>query len=393
MVRPGLHRGWRILAVTGCVVYAALAIIAGLDRMAAGDVRRRSLPDWPYAIAAPFEAAQSALRRGDPAGAVRQAQTVVRHDPVNPRAISLLGASLLTARQIDAARDAFVLAERLGWRDPVTQRYWLAEALRLGDAARAARHLDALLRQQPDVPDRDTLLRSLLIYDEGRAALADRLKSDPDWLVPFVAQVDRLDDDDLDARADVVQRTGAGHWQCPQAANLIDALLAHGLLDDATTVHRTVCPGESGLVNDGHFNRLASDAIASALDWNLARRGDLVITVNPVAPHAYSVAISNTAPSTVLAAVQMTTDGPGHYRVTWQSPETSAKDAAALQVAFGCDSNLDQASSGSRSGGSEPRYAADLVVPATCPTPAVRFWLAPNHPVNLADVRISRLAP
>lgn len=392
------HRGWRILVAIACLGYAAMAVVAGLDRITMMDLGRSAPIAWPYAVAGPFNAANAAIKRHDPASAIAYAKLVVQRDPVDAYAVGLLGKSYILANQPEAARKVFAIGERLGWRDRATQRYWLVEALQLGDARRAARHLDAELRMAPDVSDQNDLFRLILQYDEGRAALAAQLANNPDWLVTFVANVDRLDEDDLDARADVVQRTGEGHWQCPQAANLIDALLSKGLLDDAGAVHRTVCTGASGtgaesIVNDSDFSRLAAGTGTSALDWNLLRRGDLVVNVNPLTPRGYELEMANTSASTVLVAWQVIIARPGHYRATWRMPDTVAKDAAALAVSFDCSGNFDLAINGTHRPGTGPGYQADFVIPDTCPTPTLRLWLSPNHPVNLTGVQLTRLDP
>jgi tetratricopeptide (TPR) repeat protein len=388
---PGPHWGLRMLGAIGCIGYAALALTSGIERSAIMGLQHSVLMDWPYAIAVEYDAATAAIQRHDAQSAVTHARKLVRRAPVDARALSTYGLTLLEARQPERARDAFALAAQLGWRDPVTQRYWFNESMRLGDAERASHNLDALLRQTPDLPDRNKLLRLILPYDEGRTAVANRLKADPGWAVVFVAQMDGLDDADLDARADVVQRTGPGHWECAQAANLIDSLLTHGLPDDAAAVHRTVCKDNGANINDGDFNQLAAGTGESALDWSVARRGDLLASVNPETPQTHVLTMSTTATSTVMALGQMTTVGPGVYRVTWRMPDTSARDAAALQISFDCQFNLGNAVSGTRLNAGPALYEARFIVDDSCQTPALRAWLSPNHSVNLTSMRITRI--
>ncbi len=376
---------WRITGALACIGYAGMALLFGLDREGTGDQR---LLGWAYATGSGFAATSAAVTRGDAGAALAQARALVRQDPANPRAIGLFGVTLLLAQQADAARDAFALGARLGWRDAATQRYEFVQALQAGDAARAARHLDALLRQTPDLADRDSLLAAILAYEQGRAAVATQLQGDPGWAQGFVSHVGALDSDDLAARADVVQRTGTGHWACTDAAPLIDGLLGRGAGADANAVHRTVCPGDGGMIHDGDFNRLAAGGGASALDWNLISRGDLVSSVNPVSANRHVLTLALASPSTVMALSQVTTAGPGTYRISWRMPDTSAHDAAALLVSFDCANDLGQAIAGSTMQLHGAAYGAQFVVGSTCMAPVLRFWLMPNHPVNLADVRI-----
>lgn len=389
--RPIVQLGLRALGAMGCIGYAALAVLSGLDHEAKEDLQRPALLDWPYSVAAEYSAAQSAITRHDATQALARARTLVRHDPADSHSMSMYGLALLEAHQPDKARDAFSLAARLGWRDTVTQRYWFSEALRLGDAQQASQRLDALLRLTPDLPDGSKLLRTILAYSEGRAAIADRLKNNPIWSVEFVAQMAHLDPDDLEARAEVVQRVGPGHWECPQAANLVDALFANGLLDDSAAVHRTVCSDSGKILNDGNFNELSIGKDGSALDWHLLRRGDMVVSINAETPRSHLLAMSINAPSTVQAVWQATTVGPGSYRVNWRMPDTSAKEASALLVSFDCNGAEDWAINGTRLPGLAPNYEARFVVPKSCETPVLRLWLMPNHTITVAGMRIERL--
>jgi len=382
----------RALGALGCVAYGAFALISGLDREATADVNRPALVHWPYSLGAEFGATADAIRHRDAPRAMDEGRHLVEHAPGNARSISMYGTALLAAKKPEQARQAFVLAAHLGWRDQATQQYWFKEGLQQGDAELASRHLDAMLRQDPDLPDRDKFLRGILAYYEGRAAIAARLRDNPEWLVAFVSQVDGLDIDDLAARADVVQRVGQGHWDCAAAANLIDALIVNGLPDEANAVHKSVCAGIGSNVNDGDFNQFFASLGASALDWNITRRGDMVTSISAETPRTHVVGLSVTAASTVMALWQLTTAGPGTYRLIWRMPDTSASDATALLASFDCVNDQSEAVNGKRLPGPAPFYEARFVIPQTCPMPVVRFWLLPNHPVNLAGVRLSRIS-
>ncbi|MDR3410355.1 MAG: hypothetical protein P4L87_05310, partial [Formivibrio sp.] len=176
-----------------------------------------------------------------------------------------------------------------------------------------------------------------------------------------------------------------------QAANLVDALFANGLLDDSAAVHRTVCSDSGKILNDGNFNELFVGKDGSALDWHLLRRGDMVVSINAETSRSHLLAMSINAPSTVQAVWQATTAGPGSYRVNWRMPDTSAKDASALLVSFDCNGAEDWAINGTRLPGLAPNYEARFVVPKSCETPVMRLWLLPNHTVTVAGMRIERL--
>ena len=53
------------------------------------------------------------------------AEQAVRADPIDPRSKALMGAGQLTDRKAVQADRSFRVAARFGWRDPLTQLYFM----------------------------------------------------------------------------------------------------------------------------------------------------------------------------------------------------------------------------------------------------------------------------
>ncbi len=176
-------------ATVGALIYAALAIGNGLDRLAL--TRPGAVSDVPEIFATnALGVAGEADLRSDPRAANRLAERLVGRAPIEPFSTALLGASRAASGGDAGADRAFRVAGQLGWRIPLTQSYWLAAALASGDARIAAQHLDALLRQRPDLLSLPETVAPFESNAAARNALVDRLATRPPWLDGYAGAMD-----------------------------------------------------------------------------------------------------------------------------------------------------------------------------------------------------------
>jgi hypothetical protein len=178
-------RGPIILTVLA-VVYAAVAVANGADRIAA--TKEAKALRFPRALAVESLglAGERAIADARYDDALAIARSAVARSPIEPSSTALLGAAWLGKGDEDRAREAFTVAGKLGWRVPLTQAYWMRAALEAEDARIAALRLDALLRQQPALLAEDRLFAPIEATAEGRAALVSRLATRPPWLADYV---------------------------------------------------------------------------------------------------------------------------------------------------------------------------------------------------------------
>jgi hypothetical protein len=191
-----------ILAAVLGLLYGGLALVNGADRVAATKVSKAERLPRALAVEALGVAGERAIADARYDDALAIAQRAVRRAPIEPSSAALLGAAWLGKGDADRAREAFTVAGRLGWRVPLTQIYWMREALDAGDVRIAALRLDALLRQQPALLREDQLLAPIEVTPEGRAALAARLATRPPWLADYL-------NDHGDASRDAMLRRAA----------------------------------------------------------------------------------------------------------------------------------------------------------------------------------------
>ena len=135
--------GW----ATGLVLFAGLAAGSAADRLSAGDpVLAAQIPAL-FASEALRTRGAEALSNGQAVGAEAIGTAAIRNAPTDPQSTALFGAGKLAVGDRVLADRAFRVAGQLGWGVPITQSYWMGQALADGKYDIAALRLDALLRQ------------------------------------------------------------------------------------------------------------------------------------------------------------------------------------------------------------------------------------------------------
>lgn len=370
MARPRLS-GWFILG--GIAVFAALALGNGLDRLSA---TRPGAAKWvPAPLRAEAWRTESAglLAAGDGAGAVALARQAVRSDPIDPRSSALLGAGLLTERKAVEADRSFRVAARFGWRDPLTQIYFMNAGFAAGQPRLAALRLDALLRQAPFLPVRDMLFAQFEATPEGRAALAERLALKPSWTEAFLIRSGDLPLPSLQARAAIVATMKGPDWNCETVEPLVTKLINKGGVGDAKGLWLAQCSFASPGIADPRFTRMQRTASPVAFEWNLAASGDVSIT--PAAQEGGLLARVS-GPTSRPVAWQMLTLAPGRYRLSWTAETAAGGSAKGAAVSLSCLRNDRQAIPATDLG--KGRFEAVVTIDNACPGRFLTLWLAPG---------------
>lgn len=380
----------KVLAV-GCLLAVALAaVLSGSDRQSRDFPNSPSYVGWPYDTGAAGSKAVVAFLRTGPASAIGYASRSVISDPISVKSISMLGRSLLYSQRINEAHQAFVVAGQLGWRDEMTQIYWLDQALQGGDYKVAAERLDALLRQASTAENIDRFLPVVAATPEGRSAVADRLKLSPRWAQDMVNYLgEDLSLDQIMQRADLVQRTGKGVWDCIAMERLAQKLINADKLDEAQMVWRSNCENDGSLIYDGSFERLDTLKATAAFDWQLANRGDANIEIVSSPSGQRSLALEVTATITLPIVRQLVVLPPGRYRLNWRTPDTGDAQARALRVSLACQRDLGNSVEGVAVPGKRDAWSQEFTVDSQCPARMLVFWLAPQAAIRLDDVTLT----
>lgn len=380
----------KVGAVAGLVALAAAALLSGTDRQSRDFPTSPSFVGWPYDTGAARARAALAFVRVGPASAIGYARRAIVSDPISAPAVSLLGRAELYSQHLTKAREAFQVSGQLGWRDSLTQIYWLDQAMQSDNLKVAAERLDALLRQSPHDENAARFLAVVAASPEGRAALAQRLRAAPVWSEAFVTDLTDLPPDQLEQRIDVMARTGSRVWNCEVIAPMTQKLIDLKMFSQAMSVWRGSCSSSTALVYDGGFDKLDTTKSIGAFEWQLSSRGD--VEVQPAVDDTGNkrIGFEVTATRSLQILRQLIVLEPGAYRLSWHTPDTPPTASRQLAVALTCNPDLSGAATGIPQQGSKDIYYQDFTVDRTCAAPLLTFWLSPRAHVYLDDITLQR---
>ncbi len=386
------ERVWRWLILPAVLLYAVLTWGSGIDR-AAGDLATGGV--WtPPALhsGTSFVEARRFVEAGIPGSALDPARAALLSEPVNPAAPALLGMALLGKRNMAAADQAFRVAARLGWREPLTQLYWFQTSLAQNDLNNAVLRFDAIARQHPDAPYIGVMARSLERSSAGRDALARRLVAGANWTGSYATIRDGTTSEQIAARVDVLNRVAdlgrqIGCESMVQPARVLAAV------DPAAGARlwRRHCPRAAGqgLVIDGGFEQpvLASLGTQVPFEWSVTGYGGLDAGLAPV-KGGQAVQVRSSSSVTLPFIEQLVPLQPGTYRLSWRIEEPGSEQQRRLLASLSCARDLvaAQPQAGMPLG---DRLTRQISIPADCKAPWLRLWLAPGSAdVTVDDLRV-----
>ncbi|GEN99646.1 hypothetical protein NSE01_14790 [Novosphingobium sediminis] len=374
--------------VVSMLVMAVAALLSGTDRQSREFPNSPSFVGWPYDTGAARARAMLTFVRQGPAHAIAYARRAVASDPISAQAVSILGQAQLYSQHTAEAHKAFSVSGQLGWRDGMTQIYWLDQALQDQDYKVAAERLDALLRQAPSDENRDRLLAAVAASEAGRSALAERLKLAPVWARTMVTTVSELPADQVLQRIDLMRRTGKGVWDCPTSEFITQRLINLGMIQEAQSVWQLNCETSGALLYDGGFDHIDTLQKSTAFDWQLSNRGDAEITIAGDGGQR-SLALEVTGTVSLPIVQQIVVLKPGRYQLSWRTPDTNSAQARALQVSLACNADFSKAQVGEPVAGKSDTWRQQFVIDNQCQVRQLIFWLAPGAPIHLDDVALS----
>jgi hypothetical protein len=365
----------RVTITVAAIAFAGAALLSGLDRLAAQDHAITAPIHWPYARNAPVNAAYTAAMHHEFGIALPLMNQALLADPVNETMIGGLGRVRLSAGDSSGADAAFRVSAQRGWRDQVTHAYWMQKSIDAGDLGAAALHADALLSAPLSEPERESVYNALMEYDEGRNALAARLRTHPSWSLGLFLDIDHATTDELAAHADVIARTGPGVWTCQDTSVLIDRLIAAGDTRDALAARNATCAhgaradGSGNVINDPRFVRFLTEPPASQLDWLAPDSAD--VTIGPVTNGAARGGVQITSARGIAEQVmtQRVAIVPGTYTLTWQMPHADPAATGRLVAGLDCATDLAKATPGTPVAGQPGIFSGS---PAAAPPPLSR---------------------
>ena len=355
----------RVALSLAAIALAAATLASGLDRLSAQRPRAASLtPDFAKARAWRVLAAQSLTRRD--AQAVGLAGFAIASDPYEQRNTSLLAAAKLASGRREEAGQAFAAADLLGQRDVLVHAYFFDTAIASGDAKRAARRLDTLLKVRPRLAANGYFFAALEQSKNGREVLAYRLRRDPVWSDAYLTGFGAADES-LQNRAQYLAAHGASlRLGCERTSPMLVELARRGMRANALKLAQAQCPEKArgGLVEDPGFESVGSEA---PIGWRRHTSGDLRIALVGAADK--SVEVQNRSPSSRLVLSQSVAIAPGEYHL-FASVVSGGSDT--LLASLDCGTPVRPSGRGGGLG------RGQLVVAPSCENLVLGIWVKPG---------------
>ena len=330
----------KALITLALVIFAGLALVSGLDRQAKVDARWASrIPDF-FADEALRVRGAALLAQGKAVDAKQLGMLAVANSPLDPQSPALLGAGRLASGDRAGAEQAFRIAGQMGWRVPLTQAYWMGQALTVGDYRVAALRLDALLRQQPGLLGQQQLLDPMERNPAGRAAMIERLALRPPWLRNYTHDVATVPAQAMLQRTDVLTELaqGLGPLGCEMIQPSTDRLAELGLITEGRSLWRAHCPKVGlGLLGDPGLAMIDLNNGAGAYGWSVYGDSELQITVSPgKGGHGNSLSVSGNAGFARIFLAQLLVLTPGNYTLSWRAVDDAGQPSARTLASLGC---------------------------------------------------------
>jgi len=380
------------------LVVALLCIASALNRAAPSiPSASRYLAELGFGDVAAARQALLALQSADLRTAETLATRSVGAAPLRQQNLGILGTAKNAGGDTKGAERIFLAANQLGWRDALTQSYWLDWAMKAGDVDQAAMRADALLRTGSMAGQVMELLPLLEQAPGGRTIMATRLAADPPWSRDYIKRAPLLDADTLASRTFILnQASRAGlKADCLAVGEAARDLVARGMGDAAAGLWFPLCrPGQDarkGIV-DGGFEQ-AQAMPATPFGWQFIRNGSVDVRVIDAPPPATGKAlyVESTSPLQEPIARQLMLLPPGQYRVSWGASRMDSSSAGSGQIVIACLGSRNGLPQSRVAALGNKRFASDFTVPAACGAQWITIVTEPKSGADPADLYFDNL--
>lgn len=325
----GVALGWAMLPDT----LAALSLSRNAPKSA---VAQRATDETLAA------AADAAFRQRRFADAATLADQALTHSLFNVVALRVAGLSREAANADDPLAPGFMaLAGQLGWRDTITQLWYVDKASRLGEYEIALQRADALLRRH-EYPDQVLgFVRASANDPKMRPAIMARLADGPAWRPRLFLDARQMPEEQrqgIEALVTALRRTQHPVTRT-EIAPYIDTLIRDGAIGSAFRVHQlafgTGASGRDGL-RDPDFREVAArndgNSPAQSFDWAISAP----LGISTGFDSAGGLTIGLEARRRGMVAQQLLTLAPGAYRLDTTLDGTVPRARDLLRWSIDC---------------------------------------------------------
>jgi hypothetical protein len=260
-----------ILGIVGAWFAFALAV-SGVARIRAPAAALAVMPDESVALASRADQLFFANPQNPPPEVKRLALKALESQPINPKALRLLGYIEDVGGNSGKAETYIRMAAKLSRREPGAQLWLIEAAARKGDIRQTLVHYDIALRTKPDT---QTVLFSRLVSaiedPEIRSALKPYIRNENGWGPSFLSFAVN-NSKDLPVLTSLILETGGlsdPEESRVQEVALIGRLVSERYFSQARLIFLQMPGAQPSRVSSVAFDASDRDAQFGAMGWQL----------------------------------------------------------------------------------------------------------------------------
>ena len=326
----GLALGWAMLP-------DSLAALSLSRNNPSGAVAHRATDETLAA------AADAAFRKHRYADAEKLADAALDRSLFNVVALRVAGLAREARNADDPLAPGYMaLAGQMGWRDTLTQLWYIDKASRLGEYEIALQRADALLRRQEYSDQVLGFVRAGALDPKIRPAILARLADGPGWRPRLFLDSRKMSEEErqgIEALVAALRQTPHPVTRA-EIAPYIDSLIRAGAIASAFRIHQLAFgakdgTGENGL-RDPAFREVASRGDINSTNLSFDWRINAPLGISTGFDPAGGLAITLGARRRGTVAQQLLALSPGSYRLEMQLDGTVARARDLLRWSIDC---------------------------------------------------------
>ncbi len=382
----------RLILFVLSACFAVAAAGSGIDRLSAYSPQLAAQVPDGFAEQALIMRGDRALRSNSPAAALKLGEALVDRAPVEASSTAVLGAARLAGGDDTGAEAAFRVAGLFGWREKLTQIYWMQSALALGDYRVASQRLDAVLRQNPAMLADRRLLDPMEHNAEARAAFVDRMAENPGWLVNYAHDTEGVSSKVMQTRSYLLLQLAARGQQmgCNMIAPSVRKLVQFGAAIQAQQLWRAHCPqAGTAEIADGSFAVMKIDPPIVPFAWSLPGDGQVDVAIaGGLSDHNRTLSIASAAAVRRPFIMQLLAVPPGSYLLHWKAKDSAGNATDRISAMVSCSADSRDWLNGMPDGAAGS-WTASIAIDGGCEGHWLIFAVAPGSDrVSFSDVTL-----
>lgn len=331
--------GALLIAIFGGLSVLALAV-SGVARTKNPQLALMLYPSESTALASRADQIFFSTPGKASVAAQRLAIAAVSQQPINPKALRLLGFIAELKKQPEQAEQLVTLSARLSRRDPGAQLWLIEHNARNGSTAETLQHYDTLLRTKPDT---SAVLYPRLLNaiedDDVRQNLSPYMRANRSWIASFL-NFALANSKNLSSLNDLIVENGGfpkTAFAQDQTKQLLARLTADKKFAEAQALYLSLPRAKAERLRNASFDEFDANAQFGAIGWVINDTADAAFDVDPATSTKRPMLALRVAPvTTTVIATKLLYLSPGNYGFAAKLAKLEMNKNTALRWQLRC---------------------------------------------------------